>query len=98
MTHDERMHRTYTKQCWVTLGTVMIVALMTHIFPMYFLFPGLNEMRIWGFPADYWLTMVVSWFCILPVLWLYIEVSEKIDKDIEEISSTAEDHYPGGQS
>lgn len=95
MSNAERMRSTYKKQCWVTLGTVMTVSLMTHIFPMYFLFPSLNDMRIFGFPADYWLTIVISWIVVLPVLWLYIEVSEKIDQDIDELSANASDEISG---
>lgn len=98
MNNAERMQTAYKKQCRVTLITVVVVTLMTHIFPMYFLFPSLNDMRIFGFPADYWLTIVIGWLLVLPVLWLYIEVSEKVDQEINDSSSDAEDSTQGGHS
>jgi putative solute:sodium symporter small subunit len=97
LTNAERMQTAYKKQCRVTLITAVVVTLMTHIFPMYFLFPGLNDMRIFGFPADYWLTIVIGWLLVLPVLWLYIEVSEKVDQEINDSSSDAQDSTQGGQ-
>jgi len=98
MTNTERMETAYKRQCKVTLVTAAVVILMTHIFPMYFLFPGLNDMRIFGFPADYWLTIVIGWLLVLPVLWLYIEVSERVDQEINDSSSDAQDSTRGDQS
>ena len=60
MTNDERMQK-FKKQCRTTLIAFVVVTLMTHIFPMYFLFPNLNKITIFGFPADYWLTIVIGW-------------------------------------
>lgn len=63
-----------TSECMMPIKTVsndtdcfVVVTLMTHIFPMYFLFPELNKMTIFGFPADYWLTIVIGWLVLIPV-------------------------------
>ena len=34
--------------------------------PMYFLFPGLTQFTIFGFPAHYFLTMVIGWLVLIP--------------------------------
>lgn len=76
------MNRAYKKECFVALFTFALVTLMTHIFPMYFLFPGLTESTMFGFPTHYFLTMVIGWLLLIPVYWIYMEVSEKIDAEI----------------
>jgi putative solute:sodium symporter small subunit len=96
MNNPERMNEAYKKQCWVTLIAFVVITLMTHIFPMYFLFPELNKVTIFGFPADYWLTIVIGWLVLLPVYWIYIQVSEKIDQEINDSSSEAPDDVRRG--
>ena len=94
------MNSAYKKECLVALVAFALVTLMTHIFPMYFLFPGLTESTIFGFPTHYFLTMVIGWLMLVPVYWIYMEVSEKIDAEIAQ-SRTAEDatspDAPSGQ-
>jgi putative solute:sodium symporter small subunit len=68
-----------------------VVTLLTHIYPMYFLFPGLTEFTMFGFPAHYFLTLIIGWLVLMPVYWIYINVSEKIDDEIqatEELEAT----------
>lgn len=96
MNNAERMHQAYKKQCRTTLIAFVVVTLMTHIFPMYFLFPELNQMTIFGFPADYWLTIVIGWLVLIPVFWIYIQVSEKVDQEINDSSSEAVGDVKGG--
>jgi putative solute:sodium symporter small subunit len=96
MNNAERMHAAYKKQCRTTLIAFVLVTLMTHIFPMYFLFPELNQMTIFGFPADYWLTLVIGWLVLIPVFWIYVEISEKIDQEINDSSSGQADIASGG--
>lgn len=96
MNNAERMQAAYKKQCRVTLVAFVVITAMTHIFPMYFLFPSLNDMRIFGFPADYWLTIVIGWLVLLPVYWFYIQVSEQVDQEISDSSSEAEGDVKGG--
>lgn len=79
------MNSAYKKECWVTLIAFALMTLLTHIFPMYFLFPGLTQFTIFGFPAHYLLTMVIGWLVLIPVWWFYIEISEKIDAEIREM-------------
>lgn len=78
------MNDAYKKECWVTLIAFAFMTLLTHIFPMYFLFPGLTQFTIFGFPAHYLLTMVIGWLVLIPVWWIYIGISEKIDAEIQE--------------
>lgn len=88
------MNSAYKKECWLALIAFAVVTLMTHLYPMYFLFPGLTEMTMFGFPAHYFLTMVIGWLVMIPLYWLYIGVSEKIDAEIRE-SSGGIDETPG---
>ena len=83
------MSKAYKKECWLALVAFGIVTLLTHIFPMYFLFPGLTEFTILGFPAHYFLTLILGWLVLMPVYWIYIQVSEKIDDEIRETSARA---------
>jgi len=83
------MNTAYKKECWLALIAFAVVTLLTHVYPVYFLFPGLTEIHWFGFPAHYLLTMVVGWLVLLPLYWLYIEASEKIDSEIQQMSATA---------
>ncbi len=78
------MNSAYKKECMTTLIAFALMTLLTHIFPMYFLFPGLTQFTIFGFPAHYLLTMVIGWLVLMPVYWVYINISEKIDDEIRE--------------
>ena len=81
------MNNAYKKECLVTLAAFLLVTLMTHIFPMYFLFRGLTESTIFGFPTHYFLTIIIGWLVLIPVYWIYINVSEKIDAEIADSKS-----------
>ena len=83
------MEKAYQKECWSTLIAFLVVTLLTHIFPLYFLFPGLTQVFIFGFPAHYLITIVVGWLVLIPLYWLYIGISENIDREIEETSQEA---------
>lgn len=83
------MKGAYQKECAVTLVSFLICALLTHIFPMYFLFPGLMDHTIFGFPAHYFLAIFFGWIVLMPLYWIYIQVSEKIDREIAEGSLAA---------
>ena len=78
------MNGAYKKECFIAIIAFAVMTLMTHIFPMYFLFPGLTEMTIIGFPAHYFLTIVIGWLVLIPVYWIYINVSEKVDAEIAD--------------
>ena len=94
------MNSAYKKECFVALFTFALVTLMTHIFPMYFLFPSLTESTMFGFPTHYFLTMVIGWLLLIPVYWIYMEVSEKIDAEIAAYrppKDTAAADAPAGQ-
>ena len=94
------MNSAYKKECLVTLVAFAVVTLMTHIFPMYFLFRGLTQSTIFGFPTHYFLTIVIGWLVLIPVYWVYINVSEKIDAEIAESKApepTAAADAPSGQ-
>lgn len=83
------MERAYRKECWSTLGAFLVVTLITHIFPLYFLFPGLTQATILGYPAHYLLTIVIGWLVLIPLYWIFINVSENIDREIENTSEEA---------
>ncbi len=82
------MNAAYKKECWSTLIAFALMTLLTHIYPMYFLFPGLTEFTILGFPAHFFLTMVIGWLVLMPVYWIYIGISEKIDAEIQDWEDT----------
>lgn len=82
------MNSAYKKECWVTFIAFALMTLLTHIYPMYFLFPGLTQFTIFGFPAHYFLTMVIGWLVLIPVYYIYIGISEKIDDEIREMDES----------
>lgn len=82
------MNSAYKKECWTTLIAFAFMTLLTHIFPMYFMFPGLTQFTIFGFPAHYLLTMVIGWLVLIPVWWIYIGISEKIDDEIRQMDES----------
>lgn len=77
----------YKKECWLTLVAFLLAAFLTHIYPIYFLFPGLTEIHLMGYPAHYFLTMFIGWVVLMPLYWLYVVMSEKIDREIAETSA-----------
>lgn len=89
------MQSLYRRECWTALIAFAVVTFLTHIFPVYFLFPGLTEFTIFGFPAHYLMTMVVGWLVLLPAYWYYIQISEKIDQEIEQYQALDESPAPG---
>jgi|APTNR8051073442_1049403.scaffolds.fasta_scaffold02087_3 putative solute:sodium symporter small subunit len=85
------MNSAYKKECWLALIAFAIVTLLTHVFPFYFAFPGLTQVNLFGFPAHYLLTMVVGWLVLMPLYWIYINMSEKIDDEIRNSSAGIQD-------
>ena len=83
------MNSAYKKECWVALIAFAVVTLLTHIYPFYFLFPGLTETTIFGFPTHYFLSIIIAWLLVIPLYWIYIGISEKIDEEIAESSPFA---------
>jgi len=90
------MNSAYKKECWVALIAFAIVTILTHMYPFYFLFRDTIEtglatetMTIFGFPAHYFLSIVISWLLVIPLYWLYINISEKVDDEIAESSPFA---------
>jgi len=84
------MNQAYKKECWLTLVAFLVTMFLTHFFPVYFAFKGLTEMTVFGFPAHYFLTLVVGWLVLMPLYWLYINMSEQIDREIEETTASEE--------
>ena len=83
------MNNAYKKECWVALIAFGVVTFLTHIFPVYFMFPGITEFTIFGFPAHYLMTIVVGWLVLIPLYWVYINISEKVDDEMAESSPFA---------
>lgn len=83
------MNKAYKKECWVALIAFVAFTVLTHIFPLWFLFPSITESTIFGFPTHYFVMIVVGWLLLIPLYWIYIEVSEKIDEEIAEASPFA---------
>lgn len=84
------MRKIYLRECRVSLIAFAVVTFLTHIFPVYFLFPGIVEFTIFGFPAHYLMTMVVGWLVLVPAYWYYIKISEQIDQEIEQYEASNE--------
>ena len=83
------MNKAYKKECWVALIAFAVTTLLTHIFPLWFLFPSITESTIFGFPTHYFVMIVVGWLVLIPLYWIYIEMSEKVDAEIAESSPFA---------
>ncbi|HDS15056.1 MAG TPA: hypothetical protein ENN66_00185 [Proteobacteria bacterium] len=77
----------YKKECWFTLISFLIVIFLTNIFPLYFMFPGLTKSYIMGYPSHYFLAMFFGWIALIPFYWFYMNVSENIDREIENSGS-----------
>lgn len=84
------MTRAYKNECLLTLVAFLVTIFLTHLYPIYFLFKGLTETTIFGFPAHYFITLVVGWLVLMPLYWLYLNLSERIDREIEDTTSTVE--------
>lgn len=82
------MHEIYKRECRLTLITFIVATLLTHIYPLYFLFPGLTKTTMFGFPSHYFLTLVIGWIVLMPLFWFYIVASEKIEREIEQCEPT----------
>ena len=82
------MHDIYKRECRITLIAFVVATLLTHIYPLYFLFPGLTKTTTFGFPTHYLLTLVLGWVVLMPLYWLYIVASEKVEREIERADST----------
>lgn len=83
------MEKAYKSECRSALIMFLLATALTHVFPIYFLFPGLTESTIFGFPTHYFFTMIVGWLVLIPAYWIYIEISEKIEDEIRETSTAA---------
>ncbi len=81
--------KAYKDECRVTLLGFIVVTVLTHLFPFYFLFPELTQVNLFGFPAHYLLTIIIGWLVLIPLYWIYIKVTDRIEKEIEESSSRA---------
>lgn len=81
------MNRAYKKECWLALIAFLVTMLLTHFFPVYFLFKDLTETTLFGFPTHYLLTLVVGWIVLMPLYWIYLTMSEQIDREIENTSA-----------
>ena len=82
------MHAIYKRECRITLIAFVVATLLTHIYPLYFLFPGLTKTTMFGFPGHYFLTLVIGWVVLMPVFWIYIVASEKVEREIERAEPT----------
>ncbi len=92
------MEEAYKKQCRVALVSFLVILALTHLTPLFFLVPSLTKSHIFGFPAHYFIALVVGWFGTMIFYWFYIQVSEKVDQEIEETSTRAsESEYGKGR-
>jgi putative solute:sodium symporter small subunit len=76
------MHKAYLKECLLTFFAFLLAAFITHLFPVYFLFPELTQMEMFGFPAHYFLTLFIGWVAAMPLYYFYMVWSENIDAEI----------------
>ena len=87
------MNKAYKKECWLTLISFLVATALTHFYPIYFLFPELTQTMLFGFPAHYFLTLVIGWIALMPLYWVYIQMSEKIDAEIQQSESPLSDAH-----
>jgi putative solute:sodium symporter small subunit len=83
------MHKAYKKECMLTLFAFLLAAFITHLFPVYFLFPELTRMEMFGFPAHYFLTLFLGWVAAMPLYYFYMVWSEKVDAEIANSGNEA---------
>lgn len=77
------MNSAYYKECLLALVAFLGGAALCSIYPLYFLFPGLTEITLFGFPGHYFLTLFFGWIVLMPLYAIYMVLSEKIDREIE---------------
>ena len=85
------MKEIYRRECRLALVAFIVTTCLTHLYPIWFLFPGLTEAMLFGFPAHYLLTIVVGWIVLIPLYWIYIQMSEQIDREIEQVESAPDE-------
>ena len=73
----------YKKECYGVVIWFVIMMALTHVFPLYFLFPGLTQSTLFGYPTHFMLTLVLGWPVLAVVYWVYIRVSDSIEREIE---------------
>ncbi len=73
----------YKKECLFSLFSFLVVILLTNIYPLFYMFPGITKAYIMGFPAHYFLAMFIGWVVLFFFYWFYMNVSENIDREIE---------------
>ena len=83
------MEDAYRKQCRFALLSFLVVLFLTHLAPVFYFIPQLTALYILGFPAHYFITLVVGWIGTMVFYWFYIQISEKIDQEIDETSGAA---------
>ena len=81
--------KAYKDECRVTLLGFIIVTILTHIFPLFFIYPEITQYMIFGYPAHYLLTIVIGWLVMIPFYWFYIKITDRIETEIEETSARA---------
>ena len=73
--------RIYKKEVKVVVAstlTIMLVALGVFLMQP---FPGLLEVKIWGFPFPYWYQMTVAWLGVIIFVYYIVTVLTKIDAE-----------------
>lgn len=89
------MNKSYKKECYSVLISFVVAMALTHVFPMYFLFPELTQSTLFGYPTHYMLTILLGWPVLALLYLLYIRVSDRIEREIELGKPGATDHDTG---
>lgn len=83
------MSSVYKKECYGVIISFVVMMALTHVFPLYFLFPELTQSTLFGYPTHYVLTLVLGWPVLAVLYWGYIRVSDRIEREIEFGSADA---------
>ena len=73
------MEDAYRKQCRFALLSFLVVLFLTHLAPVFYFIPQLTAFYILGFPAHYFITLVVGWIGTMVFYWFYIKLMPFFD-------------------
>ncbi|MCW3489911.1 hypothetical protein [Dethiobacter alkaliphilus] len=73
--------RIYKKEVAVVISSVLTIMLIALGIFLMQPFPGLLEVKIWGFPFPYWYQMTIAWLGVIGFVYYIVTVLTKIDDE-----------------
>ena len=81
MENDKKIYKT---EITVTLLTILIGGISSMAFPLFFIFPQLTKITIWGFPGHFWWILFIGYIGLMIGAIFHTTVSGNIEKKMKE--------------